>query len=77
MKDFRETIRVLRLRLHGLEVLLAAEGEGRTEGWFLGGGVADGERGEATGTESTKSNFRSCERRGRHGPSLALRHPSS
>ena len=35
MKDFRETIRVLRLRLHGLEVLLAAEGGRRTEGWFF------------------------------------------
>ena len=48
MKDFRETIRVLRLRLYGLEVLLAAEGGRRTEGWFLGKGVADEERGEAT-----------------------------
>lgn len=48
VKDLRETIRETRLKLSGLEVLLAAEGERRTEGWFSGTAPADGERGEAT-----------------------------
>ncbi len=47
-KDLRETIRQMRLRLHGLEVLLAAERERRTEEWFSDEGAGDGERGEAT-----------------------------